>query len=284
MSNTVHVDELIDRQQLTGRNYFVLALLLIALVCDGFDLQLVGVAAPWLTEAWGVKPSELVGPVQSANLFGMMLGAIFLGGLGDRIGRKRIIVGGTFLFGAMTLACTADLDRDAAGHRALPHRHRPRWRAAERHRAHGRDNAAAQARNDDQLRHHRHVAGQRAAGRGRREARADVRLGIAVHRRRHRADRDRSPAGHLPAGVAAVPDEPRPRPRAARASRAGARPAAEDHGRHHLRAARSRARLARSSFRDLFRRGCASRRRCCGSCSPACCCRCTSSTAGSRPC
>lgn len=104
MSNTVHVDELIDRQQLTGRNYFVLALLLMALVADGFDLQLVGVAAPWLTEAWGVKPSELVGPVQSANLFGMMLGAIFLGGLGDRIGRKRIIVGGVFLFGAMTLA------------------------------------------------------------------------------------------------------------------------------------------------------------------------------------
>lgn len=104
MSNTVLVDELIDRQQLTGRNYFVLALLLMALVADGFDLQLVGVAAPWLTEAWGVKPSELVGPVQSANLFGMMLGAIFLGGLGDRIGRKRIIVGGVFLFGAMTLA------------------------------------------------------------------------------------------------------------------------------------------------------------------------------------
>ncbi|MEY2854016.1 MAG: hypothetical protein RL030_1148 [Pseudomonadota bacterium] len=105
MANTVYVDELIDRQQLTGRNYFVLALLLIALICDGFDLQLVGVAAPWITEAWKVKPSELVGPVQSANLFGMMLGAIFLGGLGDRIGRKKIIVGGVLLFGFMTLAC-----------------------------------------------------------------------------------------------------------------------------------------------------------------------------------
>lgn len=103
-AQTVYVDDLIDRQQLTGRNYLQLGLLLMALLCDGFDLQLVGVAAPWLTEAWGVKPSELVGPVQSANLFGMMLGAIFLGGLGDRIGRKRIIVGGVFLFGAMTLA------------------------------------------------------------------------------------------------------------------------------------------------------------------------------------
>jgi AAHS family 4-hydroxybenzoate transporter-like MFS transporter len=104
-SSKVYVDELIDQQRLTGRNYFVIALLLIALVCDGFDLQLVGVAAPWITEAWKVKPADLVGPVQSANLFGMMLGAIFLGGLGDRIGRKKIIVGGVAMFGVMTLVC-----------------------------------------------------------------------------------------------------------------------------------------------------------------------------------
>ena len=104
-AQTVYVDDLIDRQQLTGRTYLQLGLLLVALLCDGFDLQLVGVAAPWLADAWNLKPSQLVGPVQSANLFGMMLGAIFLGGLGDRLGRKRIIVAGAMLFGLSTLAC-----------------------------------------------------------------------------------------------------------------------------------------------------------------------------------
>jgi AAHS family 4-hydroxybenzoate transporter-like MFS transporter len=104
-AQTVYVDELIDRQQLTGRNYLQLGLLLVALLCDGFDLQLVGVAAPWLADAWNLKPSQLVGPVQSANLFGMMLGAIFLGGMGDQLGRKRIIIGGALLFGLSTLAC-----------------------------------------------------------------------------------------------------------------------------------------------------------------------------------
>lgn len=103
----VYVDDLIDRQPLTGRSYFIIGLLLIALVCDGFDLQLVGVAAPWLTEAWGVTPAALVGPVQSANLFGMMIGAIFLGSLGDRVGRKRIIVAGALLFSLTTLAALA---------------------------------------------------------------------------------------------------------------------------------------------------------------------------------
>ena len=104
-ANTVYVDDLIDRQSLSLRNYVILALLLAALLCDGFDLQLVAVASPWITDAWHVKPSTFLGPVQSANLFGMMLGAVFLGGFGDRLGRKRLIVGGTLLYGIATLAC-----------------------------------------------------------------------------------------------------------------------------------------------------------------------------------
>jgi AAHS family 4-hydroxybenzoate transporter-like MFS transporter len=43
--------------------------------------------------------------VQSANLLGMMFGATFLGNLGDRLGRKRLIVGGTLLYAGMSLLC-----------------------------------------------------------------------------------------------------------------------------------------------------------------------------------
>lgn len=103
--NTVYVDELIDRQQLDRRGYLLIGLLLLALVCDGFDLQLIGVSAPWLAEAWGVTPSQIVAPVQTANYLGMMIGATLLGGFGDRIGRKRLIVWGTFLYSSATLAC-----------------------------------------------------------------------------------------------------------------------------------------------------------------------------------
>jgi len=98
---TILVDDLVDQQRLTGRNYFVLGLLLVALLCDGFDLQLVAFAAPRLAEAWGVAPDALR-YAQSANLLGMMFGAMFLGNLGDRFGRKRVIVIGTILY-----ACTA---------------------------------------------------------------------------------------------------------------------------------------------------------------------------------
>jgi AAHS family 4-hydroxybenzoate transporter-like MFS transporter len=101
---TVYVDDLIDRQKLTGRNYFVLGLLLFALLCDGFDLQLLAFAAPRLAAEWGIPASSL-GYVISANLLGMMFGAMFLGNMGDRVGRKRVIVVGTILYALMSLAC-----------------------------------------------------------------------------------------------------------------------------------------------------------------------------------
>ncbi len=102
---TVLVDDLVDRQQLTGRNYFILGLLLVALICDGFDLQLVAFAAPRIAKQWSLAPSSFLQYVQSANLLGMMFGATFLGTLGDRYGRKRLIVAGTLLYAATSLAC-----------------------------------------------------------------------------------------------------------------------------------------------------------------------------------
>jgi AAHS family 4-hydroxybenzoate transporter-like MFS transporter len=101
---TIFVDELIDRQRLTTRSYAMLGLLLIALLCDGFDLQLVAFAAPRLAREWGVAPDALR-YAQSANLLGMMFGAMFLGNMGDRFGRKRVIVLGTILYAGMSLAC-----------------------------------------------------------------------------------------------------------------------------------------------------------------------------------
>jgi AAHS family 4-hydroxybenzoate transporter-like MFS transporter len=104
VSNTIQVDDLIDRQKLTGRTWFQLILLLFALLCDGFDLQLLAFAAPRLAREWGIEPQAL-GYVISANLLGMMFGAMFLGNMGDRFGRKRIIVVGTLLYALMSLAC-----------------------------------------------------------------------------------------------------------------------------------------------------------------------------------
>ncbi len=69
------------------------------LFVDGFDTQAIGYVAPELARAWGL-PRSALGPVFSAGLFGLMLGALAFGPLADRVGRKRIIVLSTAAFGS----------------------------------------------------------------------------------------------------------------------------------------------------------------------------------------
>ena len=102
--NAVAIDQLIDRQRLRPINFWYVAVLLLALMADGFDLQVMGFAAPSLVRDWGVKRADLA-PVLSASLVGVLFGAPLLGALGDRIGRKTTIVMASVLYGGFSLAC-----------------------------------------------------------------------------------------------------------------------------------------------------------------------------------
>jgi len=70
---------------------------------EGYDMQVVGYAAPAIIKAWHSDKAAF-GGVFGAGLGGFMLGATLLGNLGDRLGRKRMIVLGCLLFGVFTLA------------------------------------------------------------------------------------------------------------------------------------------------------------------------------------
>lgn len=99
---TIDLPGFIDTQPV-GRGQVALLLTCAAvLFVDGFDTQAIGYVAPAIGREWSL-PRGALGPVFSASLFGLMLGALMLGPLADRVGRKRIVILSTLAFGIGTL-------------------------------------------------------------------------------------------------------------------------------------------------------------------------------------
>ncbi|MBN9318672.1 MAG: MFS transporter [Caulobacterales bacterium] len=103
MANTVQLAEVIDNRKLTPFQMGLFALCALVLFFDGFDVQAIGFVAPAIIKDWSLPPGEL-GPVFSAGLFGLMLGALLIAPLADKVGRKPIILVSAALFGVFTLA------------------------------------------------------------------------------------------------------------------------------------------------------------------------------------
>lgn len=102
MAQTYQVNDFVDGQSIGRFNILLLVWSFLTMFADGFDLNSLGFAAPDLTRMWGIERSAM-GPVLSANLAGIFVGAPALGWAGDRYGRRPIIIAGTLLFGVMTL-------------------------------------------------------------------------------------------------------------------------------------------------------------------------------------
>jgi AAHS family 4-hydroxybenzoate transporter-like MFS transporter len=76
---------------------------------DGYDVAVMSFIAPELKRLWHVT-NPMLGPVLSAALVGLALGALVAGPLADRFGRKVVLVCSVFFFGIWTLATAAATD------------------------------------------------------------------------------------------------------------------------------------------------------------------------------
>jgi AAHS family 4-hydroxybenzoate transporter-like MFS transporter len=74
----------------------------LVMVLDGFDVQLIGFAAPALIADFGIQRSAL-GPALAASVIGMSIGAVAIGPIGDAYGRRPALLVSAALFGVMTL-------------------------------------------------------------------------------------------------------------------------------------------------------------------------------------
>jgi AAHS family 4-hydroxybenzoate transporter-like MFS transporter len=104
----INISDVVDEGKLNVFLICVFILFGLFLVMDGFDVQVMGYVAPALTTAWSVDTPTLL-PAINAGLVGLFLGSMLFGMVGDRLGRRRVLIGATAAFSVFTLLCaTAD--------------------------------------------------------------------------------------------------------------------------------------------------------------------------------
>lgn len=100
---TVDVAALFDNGPWSTYQKWVTALAAIAIIFDGFDIQILGFAIPSLMREWHVPRSEF-GLALALGLAGMALGGPLAGYCGDRFGRRISLIGCLAAFGLTTIA------------------------------------------------------------------------------------------------------------------------------------------------------------------------------------
>jgi AAHS family 4-hydroxybenzoate transporter-like MFS transporter len=99
------VGEIIDSRPMSRLQYMTVLLCILIAVLDGFDTQTIGFLAPSIAARLHIPLSQF-GPVFSAGLIGLMVGAVACGTLADRYGRKKVLIASTLSFGACAALTT----------------------------------------------------------------------------------------------------------------------------------------------------------------------------------
>src|SRR5947209_3905828 len=94
---------LIDSSPWTFYQKRLTLLAALAIVLDGFDIQVLAFAIPSLMKEWHVTRAAF-SPVLALGLAGMAVGGPIFGYWGDRIGRRSALIGSIALFGIATAA------------------------------------------------------------------------------------------------------------------------------------------------------------------------------------
>jgi AAHS family 4-hydroxybenzoate transporter-like MFS transporter len=99
----LRLPDFVDEHRVSGFQYGVITLCGLVMFLDGFDTQAISYMAPHIAQDWGLS-RDVLGPIFSSALVGLMVGYLVLSPLSDRFGHKRVIVVSTLGFGLCTLA------------------------------------------------------------------------------------------------------------------------------------------------------------------------------------
>ena len=97
------IEHTLENQPLGGIQIRVAVICGLIQMCDGYDVGSIGWSVPSLTHAWHVPPSAFALAFLWSNI-GVMAGALLAGPIGDRFGRKPLLMLSVTLFGVASLA------------------------------------------------------------------------------------------------------------------------------------------------------------------------------------
>ena len=92
----------LENQRLGGLQIRVAALCALVQVCDGYDVNAIGVSVPSLTHAWNLPGPAFTWAFTWSSI-GIMVGALSAGPVGDRVGRKPLLLASLTIFGLASL-------------------------------------------------------------------------------------------------------------------------------------------------------------------------------------
>ena len=96
------ISQVVD-QRFSPYQWFIILLCFLIALFDGFDTQAVAFTGPAIIDAFQLDAKALA-PVLTAGIIGMTVGAMFLGMLGDKLGRRKTLMICIFIFALATFA------------------------------------------------------------------------------------------------------------------------------------------------------------------------------------
>src|ERR1700736_6679968 len=103
----------LENQRIGPLQIRVAAICTVVQMCDGYDVNSIGVSVPSLTHAWNLPgpaftPSWTLRGAAFATAFlwsstGILVGALSAGPIGDRFGPKPLLIGSLLIFGFASL-------------------------------------------------------------------------------------------------------------------------------------------------------------------------------------
>jgi AAHS family 4-hydroxybenzoate transporter-like MFS transporter len=97
------IEHALENQRLGSLQIRVAVICGLIQMCDGYDIGSIGWSVPSLTHVWGVAPPAFAIAFLWSNI-GVMVGALLAGPIGDRFGRKPLLMMSVALFGIASLA------------------------------------------------------------------------------------------------------------------------------------------------------------------------------------